>query len=176
MSNAHMYFFAEVTRCMVRFEAEDTYLAQLPLFHGNATYMAIYPAMIAGGRAVLRSKFSASRWADQLREHDVTVTNFLGVMMDFVWKQPPRENDAVNKLRAVFAAPTASSIVDEFRGRFGEIWQWCTGRVPAFAVPRFVRFVSKLPRTPSAKIRRNVLRDEAPTAADVFDRTGGRPA
>jgi crotonobetaine/carnitine-CoA ligase len=119
MSNAHMYFFAEVTRCMVRFGAEDTYLAQLPLFHGNATYMAIYPAMIAGGRAVLRSKFSASRWADQLREHDVTVTNFLGVMMDFVWKQPPRDNDADNPLRCIFAAPTASSILAGFRKRFG---------------------------------------------------------
>ena len=119
MSNAHQYFFAEVTRCMTRFTEHDTYLAQLPLFHGNATYMAIYPAMIAGGRAVLRSRFSASRWVDQLREHDVTVTNFLGVMMDFVWKQPRRPDDADNKLRAVFAAPTASAVLDDFRERFG---------------------------------------------------------
>ena len=37
----------------------------------------------------------------------MTVTNFLGVMMDFTWKQPPRADDADNPLRAVFAAPTA---------------------------------------------------------------------
>ena len=54
------------------------------------------------------------------REHGVTVTNFVGVMMDFVWKQPPRADDADNALRCVFAAPTASlDRCAEFRERFG---------------------------------------------------------
>jgi carnitine-CoA ligase len=341
MPSAHMYFFAEVTRCLVRFTREDTYLAVTPLFHGNAQYMAVYPAMIAGGRAVIRSKFSASRWVDQLRAHDVTVTNFLGVMMDFVWKQPRRDDDADNRLRAVFAAPTASSIVDQFRERFGieaftelfgttetgapiltpygearppgaaglladdwydvqlvdpetdievpigevgemvvrpkhpwicslgyynmpektrdqwrnmwfhsgdalrrdeqgwyyfvdrykdairrrgenissyeveqailghpsvsecaviavpadeeagedevmaivvvseptqasDVWDWCSGRVPAFAIPRYVRFVDRLPRTPSEKIQRAVLRHEAANAKDIYDRAASQ--
>jgi carnitine-CoA ligase len=119
MPNAHMNFFAEITRCLTRFTEHDTWLSVTPLFHGNAQYMAVYPALIAGGRAVIRSRFSASRWVDQLREHDVTVTNFLGVMMDFVWKQPPRPDDADNSLRCVFAAPTASSILAGFKNRFG---------------------------------------------------------
>ena len=50
-----------------------------------------------------------------------------------------------------------------------DVWQWCTGRVPAFAIPRYVRFVDKLPRTPSEKIQRAVLRDDA-TATDIHDR------
>jgi crotonobetaine/carnitine-CoA ligase len=119
MPNAHMNFFAEITRCLTRFTENDTWLSVTPLFHGNAQYMAVYPALIAGGRAVIRSRFSASRWVDQLREHDVTVTNFLGVMMDFVWKQPARADDADNSLRCVFAAPTASSILAGFKARFG---------------------------------------------------------
>jgi carnitine-CoA ligase len=119
MPNAHMNFFAEITRCLTRFTENDTWLSVTPLFHGNAQYMAVYPALIAGGRAVIRSRFSASRWVDQLREHDVTVTNFLGVMMDFVWKQPRRADDADNSLRCVFAAPTASSILADFKARFG---------------------------------------------------------
>jgi len=119
MPNAHMNFFAEITRCLTRFTENDTWLSVTPLFHGNAQYMAVYPALIAGGRAVIRSRFSASRWVDQLREHDVTVTNFLGVMMDFVWKQPRRDDDADNSLRCVFAAPTASSILADFKARFG---------------------------------------------------------
>ena len=40
---------------------------------------------------VMRPKFSASRWIDQVRDSGVTVTNFVGVMMDFAWKQPPRD-------------------------------------------------------------------------------------
>ncbi|WP_110207547.1 AMP-binding protein [Nocardioides daejeonensis] len=337
MPNAQMSFFSELTRCLTRFTEEDTWLSVTPLFHGNAQYMAVYPALIAGGRAVIRSRFSASRWVDQLREHDVTVTNFLGVMMDFVWKQPARPDDTDNPLRCVFAAPTASSILADFKERFGieafvevygttetttpilspygedrpagaaglnagkwfdviivdpetdievpigevgefcvrprhpwisslgyfnmpekttevwrnmwfhtgdavrrdeegwyyfvdrikdairrrgenissyeveqallshpaiaecavigvpadseagedevmtvivrdgdltadEVWDHCVGKVPAFAIPRYVRFRDDLPMTPSEKIRRNVLREEAATATDVHDR------
>src|SRR5690606_26791066 len=41
------------------------------------------------------------------------------VMMDFIWKQPRRPDDADNRLRSVFAAPTASSILAGFKERFG---------------------------------------------------------
>jgi crotonobetaine/carnitine-CoA ligase len=50
------------------------------------------------------------------------------------------------------------------------VWDWCQGRVPAFAIPRYVRFRDDLPLTPSGKIRRSVLREEAATAADIADR------
>ena len=53
-----------------------------------------------------------------------------------------------------------------------DVWEWCRGRVPAFAIPRYVRFRADLPLTPSEKIQRNVLRDEAAGATDVFDREG----
>ncbi|WP_328854397.1 AMP-binding protein [Microbispora hainanensis] len=119
MPHAQMYFFGDEVVSLTRLTAEDTYFTCTPLFHGNAQFMAAYPAMIAGARLVVRPKFSASRWIDHLREHDVTVTNLLGVMMDFVWKQPPRDEDRDNRLRAVFAAPTASSILREFKDRFG---------------------------------------------------------
>jgi carnitine-CoA ligase len=119
MPHSQMYFFGEEVVAMTRLTRADTYLAVTPLFHGNAQFMAAYPALIAGCKLVLRKRFSASAWVDQLREHDVTVTNFLGVMMDFVWKQPWRQNDADNRLRCIFAVPTAYSIVEEFRERFG---------------------------------------------------------
>ena len=51
-----------------------------------------------------------------------------------------------------------------------DVWEWCRGRVPGFAIPRFVRFRPDLPLTPSEKIRRNVLRDEVAVADEVFDR------
>ena len=35
-----------------------------------------------------------------------------------------------------------------------EIWAWCEGRIPAFAIPRFVRFLEALPKTPSRRCAR----------------------
>lgn len=119
MPHGQMFFFGEEVASLQRITHEDTYLTTTPLFHGNAQFMAAYPALVAGARLVIRSKFSASRWVDHLRENDVTVTNLVGVMMDFVWKAPSRPDDADNKLRSVYAAPTASSILEEFMARFG---------------------------------------------------------
>jgi crotonobetaine/carnitine-CoA ligase len=119
MSHAQFYFDACENVSLTRLTPDDAYMVTTPLFHGNAQWLAAYPALVAGARFVLRRKFSASRWVDQVRHSGVTVTNFLGVMMDFVWKQPPRDDDADNPLRCIFAAPTASSILDGFRKRFG---------------------------------------------------------
>jgi crotonobetaine/carnitine-CoA ligase len=119
MPHAQMYFFADECVSLVRLTTDDAWMSVTPLFHGNAQFMAAYPTLVAGARFVMRSKFSASRWIDQIRESRVTVTNFIGVMMDFVWKQDPREDDADNPLRCVFAAPTASSIVAPMRERYG---------------------------------------------------------
>jgi crotonobetaine/carnitine-CoA ligase len=119
MPYSQLYFFAQIVVSLTRLTHEDAYLTTTPLFHGNATFMAVYPVIIAGGRAVVRSKFSASRWIDHVRDSGVTVTNFVGVMMDFAWKQPPRDNDRDNKLRCVYAAPTASTIVKQFQERYG---------------------------------------------------------
>lgn len=119
MPHAQMYFFADECVSLVRLTPGDAWMSVTPLFHGNAQFMAAYPTLVAGARFVTRRRFSASRWVDQLRESRVTVTNFIGVMMDFIAKQPERPDDADNPLRVVFAAPTAASLVPTLSERFG---------------------------------------------------------
>jgi crotonobetaine/carnitine-CoA ligase len=119
MPHAHMYLFADECVSLTRLTEDDTYMSVGPLFHGNSQFLAAYPALVAGSRYVLHQRFSASEWVNQIRAAEATVTNFVGVMMDFVWQQEARPDDADNDLRCIFAAPTASSIVDEFRARFG---------------------------------------------------------
>ena len=119
MSHSQMTFFADEGVALTRLTDEDTYMSVGPLFHGNAQFLAAYPALIVGARFVLRERYSASRWIDQIRECGATVTNFVGVMMDWTWKQPPRPDDADNRLRCIWAVPTATSIADGFKQRFG---------------------------------------------------------
>ena len=119
MPHAHMYLFADETVSLTRLTEEDTYMSCGPLFHGNSQFLAAYPALIAGSRYVLQERFSASEWINQIRSSRATVTNFIGVMMDFVWQQERKPNDSDNDLRCVFAAPTASSILEEYKERFG---------------------------------------------------------
>jgi len=119
MPQAHMYLFADETVSLTRLTEDDTYMSCGPLFHGNSQFLAAYPALIAGSRYVLQERFSASEWINQIRASKATVTNFIGVMMDFVWQQERKPDDDDNHLRCVFAAPTASSILKEYKERFG---------------------------------------------------------
>jgi acyl-CoA synthetase (AMP-forming)/AMP-acid ligase II len=60
---------------------------------------------------------------------------------------------------------TPSSVTAE------EIWKFCKGHLAAFKVPRYIEYRAELPKTPSSKVQKNLLRDESkqPTAR-VFDR------
>jgi crotonobetaine/carnitine-CoA ligase len=51
-----------------------------------------------------------------------------------------------------------------------ELWSYFDERMPAFAVPRFLKFVDHLPTTPSGKLRKSVLREAGRT--DALDRVG----
>jgi crotonobetaine/carnitine-CoA ligase len=119
LSNGQMIFFADQCVYMTRLTEDDAYMSVGPLFHGNTRFLAALPPILTGARYILIERFSASTWIDSIRDSGATVTNWVGVMMDLVWKQPPRPNDADNDLRCIFTVPVASSVEDEFRERFG---------------------------------------------------------
>jgi crotonobetaine/carnitine-CoA ligase len=52
---------------------------------------------------------------------------------------------------------------------FKEFVDWLSARMPYFMVPRYVRFVDTLPKTPTERVQKVKLRDEGITA-DTLDR------
>jgi crotonobetaine/carnitine-CoA ligase len=54
-----------------------------------------------------------------------------------------------------------------------EIFRFLVPRVPHYMVPRFVEFISELPRTPTEKIRKTELRDRGVSAATWDSRSAG---
>jgi crotonobetaine/carnitine-CoA ligase len=118
LPNAFCHLFADCTRNLTRLTEDDAYFVATPLYHANAPIMQVYPAMLAGGRAIVCPRFSASEWVDQIRRSGATVTNLLGVMMDFVFRQPPRAGDRDHRLRVVLGQPAPAAIVEDFKRRF----------------------------------------------------------
>ena len=50
-----------------------------------------------------------------------------------------------------------------------DLWSWCAERLAAFKVPRYVEFYAELPKTPSSKVQKHLLR--AAGEGIVFDRS-----
>ena len=50
-----------------------------------------------------------------------------------------------------------------------ELLDWCARRMPHFAVPRYVEFVPALPKTPTQKVQKVILREQGLTSG-TWDR------
>ena len=118
MPHAHLYLFGLGVVENLGLNTEDTYYICMPLFHANAMLMQLYGALIAGCKAVIAPGFSASRWLDDIRRHGVTITNTLGVMTEFIYRQPERPQDRDHRLRLVCAVPTPADLREDFERRF----------------------------------------------------------
>ena len=81
----------------------DRAIVMMPLFHVNALcHMAI--AMISvGGSILLREKFSASCFWDEVREHGVTTSSLMRTIPQILLNLPERPDDGKNPLRLVVA-------------------------------------------------------------------------
>lgn len=91
----------------------------LPLFHGHAIMMNLATAAEVGATVVMARRFSASGFADDIREHAVTFFNYVGRVLSYIVAQPARPSDAENRLEVAFGSEAAPAEVDEFRARFG---------------------------------------------------------
>jgi carnitine-CoA ligase len=117
--HSQLYFFAQQCVDLVQLTEDDAYMNPFPLFHGNAQFLTVYPCLIAGARAIILERFSASAWADRARACGATVANLLAETMGFILAQPPRAEDCTNHLRLIYAVPTTRALIDEWRRRFG---------------------------------------------------------
>jgi crotonobetaine/carnitine-CoA ligase len=95
---------------------DETFYCPLPLSH-IAGRVGIYNRALAGGRAVLREKFSIEAfWAD-VEENDCTCALLIGSIAEMLWRRPPSEADGSSKLRYVLMGPLIPQ-VEAFKERF----------------------------------------------------------
>jgi len=99
--------------------AEDVAYCQMPLFHGNALLACWVASLSVGATIVLRRRFSASGFVDDLRRHGCTFFTYVGRSIQYVLAQPPSPGEAELPLRMGFG--TEASVDDRaaFEERFG---------------------------------------------------------
>jgi len=118
MPYAHGHLLNERNLELLDLDSEGLYISELPLFHINA-HMTVYGCLIVGAAARLEERFSASRWLDRLRASGATHSSMLGVMVDFVLRQPATDHDQDHSLRSVWMVPCLPDLSRRFRDRFG---------------------------------------------------------
>jgi crotonobetaine/carnitine-CoA ligase len=91
--------------------------APVAMFH-NSGIGALQFVVWKGGRLVLREKFSASAFWDDVRRSGAVASGIVGPMTAVLWAQPRRADDADNPLRSLVLGPMIEQM-DAFEQRFG---------------------------------------------------------
>lgn len=97
---------------------DDVFYSPLPLNHvwGIITFCG---AMQVGAKFVLRSKFSAKKYWEDVRRHQATLGAYIGEIPRYLYNLPPQPDDADNTLRKFVGVGLKAELWEKFKQRYG---------------------------------------------------------
>ncbi len=110
----------------LRPRANDVIYDPLPLYHSTGGVCAVGLAFLSGGTLVLRRRFSAHEFWDDIHKYGVTLFEYIGELCRYLLNQPLSPLERGHKVRAITGNGLRPEIWREFQSRF--------------AIPRIVEF------------------------------------
>jgi len=111
---------------MIDTQPDDRMYNCLPMYHSVGGVVAVGAMLVGGGSVVIREKFSASRFWDDVTGQNCTLFQYIGELCRYLLNSPPNPRERDHKLRLCCG-----------NGLRGDIWQAFQDR---FAIPRILEF------------------------------------
>ena len=100
---------------------QDRVYCALPLYHSTGGLCGVGSALLNGGAVVLRRKFSATHFWDDIVDNDCTIFVYIGELCRYLLNQSQHPKERQHNLRLAFGNGLRPDVWTEFRARFG-IW------------------------------------------------------
>lgn len=163
---------------MMGARADDRMYNCLPMYHSVGGVVATGAMLVSGGSVVIRERFSASRFWDDVATLGCTVFQYIGELCRYLVNSPPHPGEAAHRLRLACGNGLRPDVWGEFRRRFQipqhlefyaateanfslyncESEPGSIGRIPPFLAHRF----------PVALVKFDIERGEPVRGADGF--------
>ncbi|HLH97621.1 MAG TPA: long-chain-acyl-CoA synthetase [Xanthobacteraceae bacterium] len=99
--------------------ASDRMYDCLPMYHTVGGMVATGALLVNGGSVVIREKFSAREFWDDIRRWDCTIFQYIGEFCRYLLNSPPQGNETVHRLRLACGNGLRPDIWHDFKQRFG---------------------------------------------------------
>ncbi len=90
----------------------------LPMYHSVGGVVATGAMLVSGGSVVIRERFSASRFWDDIVSLECTVFQYIGELCRYLVNLPPSPSETRHRLRLSCGNGLRPDVWDEFRRRF----------------------------------------------------------
>ena len=109
----------EIATQRAAIDSTDVFYCVLPLFHG-AALMSLYSTVLAcGATLVLRRKFSASAFWQDVSQYNVTSFQYIGELCRYLVNTKPVVEEKNHSLRTMFGSGMGLDVWRQFTDRFG---------------------------------------------------------
>ena len=120
VSNRRALFTGDgLAKVAYRATPADRFYLPLPLYHGTGMLTGALSALLSGATLLLRRRFSASQFWDDVRSQRATCLTYIGEILRYLMHQPERADDKDNPLERIFGNGLRPDIYPQFRKRFG---------------------------------------------------------
>jgi len=114
LPQAHSINFGQNAVKNYGYNESDIMYTCLPLFHSNALFASFFSAFMANGTVVLSSRFSASKFWDEIVATGATQFNSLGAMTNFIIKTFDEKRHSKHCVRQCMIVPSLSTEMAHF--------------------------------------------------------------
>ncbi len=98
---------------------DDVCYSMFPLFHQMGRSSCVTTSLYLGNRVVLRDRFSASGFWQDVRDCGATWMGYFGAVVQFLWNQPPAPGDTDHRMRRAFGSSAPPDFHEAWEERFG---------------------------------------------------------
>jgi fatty-acyl-CoA synthase len=150
----------------------------LPMYHTVGGLCAIGSLLVKGGSVVLRERFSAREFWDDIVRNECTMMQYIGELCRYLINSPPNPSETKHRLRIACGNGLRPDIWEEFKERFRiplilEFYAATEGNVMMFNFEGKSGAIGRLPwfiesRFPTALVRFDVEKEQPMRGDDGF--------
>ncbi|MFK0089167.1 long-chain-acyl-CoA synthetase [Pseudomonas sp. NPDC090755] len=175
---SHMRWLSsgDVMEVTLQATCEDVFYCCLPLYHGAAATSVTSTALRAGASIVVRRKFSVREFWKDVREHRISVFQYIGEICRYLLNQPVVDGEREHSLRCMLGAGLTPESWQRWVERFGPIqifegWGATEANANLINVDNYAGSCGRVPdwsRTNLCLVRYDVENDCHPRDAQGF--------
>ncbi|HUI96874.1 MAG TPA: long-chain-acyl-CoA synthetase [Xanthobacteraceae bacterium] len=149
----------------------------LPMYHTTGGVCATGALLVKGGSVVIREKFSASAFWDDIAHHDCTIFQYVGELCRYLVNAPPRPNETRHRLRLACGNGLRPDIWRTFQDRFRipritEFYAATEGNVMLFNFDGREGAIGRLPRLLDRRFPVRIVRFDVAQEMPLRDARG----
>jgi fatty-acyl-CoA synthase len=99
-------------------QADDRMYNCLPMYHSIGGVVAIGAVLVRGGSVVIREKFSAREFWDDIVNWDCTLFQYIGELCRYLVRAPNNPRERTHRLRLCCGNGLRADVWDKFQSRF----------------------------------------------------------